>query len=54
VTKRISLTLSQVFLITLLGLILLLGLLFYLLLNRSRMSILTTSERLRLEVGLPQ
>jgi adenylate cyclase len=50
--RRISLTLSQVFLMTLLGLLVLLGLLFYLLLNESRMSILKTSDRLRLEVGL--
>jgi adenylate cyclase len=49
--SRISLTLSQVFLLTLVGLLLLLGFLFYLMLSKSRESILSASNRLRHEVG---
>ena len=51
-TSRIRLTLSQVFFLSLVGLLVLLGLLFYLLLSESRQTILSSSDRLRLEVGL--
>jgi adenylate cyclase len=50
-TRRLSLTLGQVFLLSLLGLTLLLGLLFYFLLDGSQRSILESSSRLRREVG---
>jgi adenylate cyclase len=49
--RRPAITLGQVFALTLLGLVILLGLLFYLLLDGSRSSILKASEKLRLEVG---
>lgn len=48
---RLSLTLSQVFVLTLIGLTVLLGCLFYVLLNGSRASILASSTSLRTAVG---
>jgi len=50
--KRLSLTLSQVFLLTLLGLAILLGSLFYTVYHGSEKSILEASGKLQMEVGL--
>ena len=49
--RRFNLTLGQVFLLSLLSLMILLAILFSILLNGSRNSILQSSDRLRIEVG---